>query len=316
MGDSEPSNWDEQGDELMSTVAFLGLGRMGLPMAARLVEAGHTVTVWNRSADKAEAFAAAYGAQAASTVVQAARNAEFVVTMLADDAALKGVYESENGLLGQVDFGAIAIDMSTVAPETVTELAARVRKHGDEFIDAPVSGSVAAATAGTLTIMAGGDTGTVDRARPVLEAMGSPVIHMGPNGSGASMKLVVNAIVHSLNGAVSEALVLAERVGIGRESAYAVLLNSAVAAPFVQYRQAAFERPGDVPVAFRLALAAKDLRLALALAERTGADLPQTRTNLSMLEAAISAGFGDHDESGLAEYFRDPNPGTGGSDDQ
>src|SRR6266545_818648 len=305
MGDSKPSNRDEQGDELMSTVAFLGLGRMGLPMAARLVEAGHTVTVWNRSADKAEAFAAAYVAQAASTVVQAARNAEFVVTMLADDAALKGVYESENGLLGQVDFGAIAIDISTVAPETVTELAARVRKHGDEFIDAPVSG-----------IMAGGDTGTVDRARPVLEAMGSPVIHMGPNGSGASMKLVVNAIVHSLNGAVSEALVLAERVGIGRESAYAVLLNSAVAAPFVQYRQAAFERPGDVPVAFRLALAAKDLRLALALAERTGADLPQTRTNLSMLEAAISAGFGDHDESGLAEYFRDPNPGTGGSDDQ
>jgi 3-hydroxyisobutyrate dehydrogenase-like beta-hydroxyacid dehydrogenase len=127
---------------------------------------------------------------------------------------------------------------------------------------------------------------------------------MGDSGAGSAMKLAVNAVVHSLNGAVSEALVLAERAGIERTKAYSVFLNSAISAPFVGYRQAAFERPGEVPVAFRMELAAKDLRLALALAADVGATLPQTRTNLELLSEALVAGFGDNDESGLAEYLR------------
>jgi 3-hydroxyisobutyrate dehydrogenase-like beta-hydroxyacid dehydrogenase len=167
-----------------------------------------------------------------------------------------------------------------------------------------VSGSVAAAAEASLTIMAAGADQAVERARPVLEAMGDPIVHLGDNGRGAIMKLCVNAIVHSLNGAVSEALVLAERSGIPREQAYAVFTSSAIAAPYVHYRREAFERPGEVPVAFRLALAAKDLRLAMEAAERAGAELPQTTTNLAVLEQAVEAGYGDLDESGLAEFLR------------
>jgi 3-hydroxyisobutyrate dehydrogenase-like beta-hydroxyacid dehydrogenase len=288
----------------MSRIAFLGLGRMGAPMAVNLVKAGHEVTVWNRTHDKAVDFAAEHGCTAAETPRAAAQTAEFVVTMLADDAALQQAYSTEDGILSSLQPGAVAIDMSTVSPETVTEIAAKVADAGADFVDAPVSGSVAAATAASLTIMAGGSDEAVDKARGVLGAMGDPVIHMGESGRGAVMKLCVNSIVHSLNGAVSEALVLAERSGIDRVQAYTVFLNSAIAAPFVQYRQAAFETPGEVPVAFRLELAAKDLRLALEAAVRADASMPQTELNHQVLNRAVDAGFGDLDESGVAEFLR------------
>jgi 3-hydroxyisobutyrate dehydrogenase-like beta-hydroxyacid dehydrogenase len=288
----------------MTKIGFLGLGRMGAPMAGNLVKAGHDLTVWNRTVSKAEEFADQHGATAAATPREAVRAADFVVTMLADDAALLQAYDGPDGALAGLRAGAVAIDMSTVSPQTVLALAEKVTAVGGRLVDAPVSGSVAAATAGALTIMAAGDTEAVDQARPVLGDMGDPVIHMGGSSRGATMKLCVNAIVHSLNGAVSESLVLAERAGIDRLQAYSVFLNSAVAAPFVQYRQEAFEKPGRVPVAFRLELAAKDLRLALEAADRAGASLPQTQRNLQVLEEAVAAGFGDLDESGVAEFLR------------
>ncbi|OUS96505.1 NAD(P)-dependent oxidoreductase [Rhodococcus sp. NCIMB 12038] len=288
----------------MSTVAFLGLGNMGAPMAANLVKAGHELAVWNRTATKAEAFAAEHGATAAASPAIAAKGADFVVSMLADDSAVLDAYTSESGVLTTIGDGVIAIDMSTIAPDTVASLRRSSEEAGGRFVDAPVSGSVAAASAGTLTIMAGGDARDVEDCTSILSAMGDPVIAMGASGRGAAMKLAVNAIVHGLNGAVSESLVLAERAGIGREAAYAVFLNSAVAAPFVQYRQAAFERPDEVPTAFRLALAAKDLRNALALASETGAHLPHAARTLEILEQAAAAGFADHDESAVAEYLR------------
>jgi 3-hydroxyisobutyrate dehydrogenase-like beta-hydroxyacid dehydrogenase len=156
--------------------------------------------------------------------------------------------------------------------------------------------------------MAAGDEPAVDRARGVLCALGDPVIYLGPTSRGSTMKLCVNAIVHSLNGVLSESLVLAEKSGINRAQAYAVFLNSAIAAPFVQYRQAAFETPDQVPVTFRLGLAAKDLRLAIEAAARAGAALPQTATNLALLNDAVRDGYGDHDESALAVYYRTTPP--------
>ena len=288
----------------MTNVAFLGLGRMGLPMAVNLTKAGHDVTVWNRTASKADDFAAENGARSAATPREAAAAADLVVTMLADDATLTAAHHGPDGIQAGVRAGSVVIDMSTVSPETIVALAAELDTLGCTLIDAPVSGSVAAATAASLTIMAGGTSDAVERARPVLEAMGSTVVHLGESGRGSVMKLCVNAIVHSLNGAVSEALVLAERSGIPRERAYSIFMNSAVAAPFVHYRQQAFEKPGEVPVAFRLELAAKDLRLAKEAAARAGAQLPQTATNLAVLEQAVEAGYADLDESGLAEYFR------------
>jgi 3-hydroxyisobutyrate dehydrogenase and related beta-hydroxyacid dehydrogenases len=298
----------------MKSVAFLGLGRMGLPMATNLASAGHELTVWNRTSDKAERFASEHGARAAATPAEAVADSEVVITMLADDRALLDAYTGEGGALPVLRPGTLAVDMATVSPDTIAELGRLLGERGVDLVDAPVSGSVAAATAAGLTIMAAGKPEAVDRATEVLTALGSRVIAMGPSGSGSSMKLAVNAIVHSLNQAVAEALVLAERAGIERTRAYEVFANSAVAAPFVLYRREAYERPGEVPVTFRLELAAKDLRLALALAQEVGTDLPQTRTNLAVLDQAVAAGFGQDDESGVAQHLRVAAGGGGASD--
>jgi 3-hydroxyisobutyrate dehydrogenase-like beta-hydroxyacid dehydrogenase len=152
--------------------------------------------------------------------------------------------------------------------------------------------------------MVGGEEATVARVRPLLEAIGSGVHHLGPVGSGATMKLAVNSIVYGLNAALSEALVLAERAGIDRLAAYEVFASSAVAAPVMHYRRAAFERPGEGPVSFRLALGVKDLRLIADLAEQVGAPMPQATRNLEIHGAAEADGFGDWDLAGFAEWLR------------
>lgn len=307
----------------MTAVAFLGLGRMGLPMAANLVSAGHDVTVWNRSPEKAERFATEHGARAAATPAEAVADADVVITMLADDAALLDVWTGTGGALATVRPGTLAIDMATVAPGTIATLGRRLGERDVALVDAPVSGSVPAATGATLMIMAAGEPAAVERARGVLSALGDRILVLGRSGAGASMKLAVNAIVHSLNQVVSEALVLAERAGIERARAYDVFADSAVAAPFVRYKRDAYERPGEVPVGFRLDLAAKDLRLALAMAAEVGADLPQTRANLAVLDDAVAAGYGTDDESAVAQHLRaashpggspgDPSESTGSS---
>jgi 3-hydroxyisobutyrate dehydrogenase-like beta-hydroxyacid dehydrogenase len=288
----------------MTTVAFLGLGRMGRPMAVNVRKAGFDLVVWNRTRAKAEDFSAEHGASVADTPAEAAKAADVVVSMLADDAAVTAAHTGADGTLTTVADDAVIVEMSTIALDTVRGLVDAAARRGVPLLDSPVSGSVAAATEGALTIMAGGPQEAVEKVWPVLEAMGRHVVHMGASGTGAAMKLSVNTVVHALNGAVSEALVLAERSGIAREAAYSVFRNSAVAAPFVHYRQAAFEHPEETPVAFRLTLAAKDLRNALQLAAAVGTGLPHAEGALSVLEDAGSAGFGELDESAVAQYLR------------
>ena len=152
--------------------------------------------------------------------------------------------------------------------------------------------------------MAGGDPDALDRARPVLEAMAKRVVHLGPVGTGAAMKLAVNGVLHGLNIALSEGLVLAERAGIEREAAYDVLAGSAVGAPFVAYKRAAFLDPDGTPVAFALDLVAKDLELAASLADEVGAATPQLARNREVVGAAVAAGLGPADLSAVAEYLR------------
>jgi 3-hydroxyisobutyrate dehydrogenase-like beta-hydroxyacid dehydrogenase len=284
-------------------VAFLGLGRMGLPMAANLAGAGHDVVVWNRSTEVAEQFVRDHGGRVATSPADAAAGADLVLSMLADDEVVLHVHTGDGGTLSSVADGAVVIDLSTVTTATSARLADAVRQAGARFLDAPVSGSVAAATAGELTVMVGGDDETYAVAEPVLTALGTP-LHLGANGVGAAMKLAVNTVVHGLNGALSEALVLAERSGIDRELAYDVFSRSAVAAPFVHYRRDAFERPDEVPAMFRLELAAKDLTYALQLATDVGAELPQSEQSLAVLQEAVGAGFADHDESAVAQHLR------------
>jgi 3-hydroxyisobutyrate dehydrogenase-like beta-hydroxyacid dehydrogenase len=285
-------------------VAFLGVGTMGSLMAANLADVGHRLAVYNRTTAKAEEFASVHDAAHATSPAEAVSQADVIITMVSDGSAANEVYDGEAGVLVGLQPGALCIDMSTIAPSDVHVLATKAASRGAAFVDAPVSGSVAMAEAGTLTIMAGGAAPDVERARPLFEAMGSKLYHVGPLGSGATVKLSIQVIIYGLNEALSEGLVLAERAGITREMAYEVFANSAIAAPFVHYRREAFEQPGSVPVAFRLVLEQKDLRLALDLAESLGVHLEQTRVNLEVTQAAIAAGYGDHDVSAVAEYLR------------
>ena len=285
-------------------VGFIGLGRMGYPMSANIARAGFPLTVWNRTTSKSEALAAETGAGVAPSAAALAGMVDVLITMVADGRVLSDLYTGGGDICGSLGSGTVCVDMSTVSPVESRQVAAAVEAAGGRFVDAPVSGSTALASAGSLTIMAGGRTGDIDTLRPVLEAMGSRIYHMGSVGSGVTIKLAVNSIVYGLGQAVAEALVLAEAAGIGRETAYEVFANSTIAAPFVHYREEAFLKPGEVPVAFRIVLAKKDLDLALDLAESVGASMPQAGLNRSELVEVIEAGFGDHDMSAVAEYLR------------
>jgi 3-hydroxyisobutyrate dehydrogenase/2-hydroxy-3-oxopropionate reductase len=285
-------------------VAVVGTGRMGSAMVGRLVSAGHEVTVFNRTRSRAETVAAAHGLSVAATPREAADVAEVVVVSLADDAAVRAAYLGPDGLVAGLRPGTVVADTSTVDPATVQALGADVARAGAGLIDTPVSGSVSTVQAGQLLVMAGGDQAALDRARPALDAFASRVIPLGPLGTGATMKLVVNAMVFALNGALAEALVLAERAGVERSAAYEVIASSAVAAPFVLYKRAAYEHPDDTPVAFALDLAAKDLDLAARLAARVGAEVPQLAANRAVVQQALDAGLGKADLSAIARMFR------------
>lgn len=285
-------------------VAVIGTGRMGTAMVGRLAGAGHHLTVHNRTRAKAEAVAARHNAAVAPTPREAVREADVVLVSLADDAAVRAAYGGPDGLVAGLAAGQVVADTSTVDPETLRGLEAAVVAAGAALLDTPVSGSVSTAEAGALLVMAGGDAAALERARPALEAIASRIVHLGPLGAGATMKLVVNAMVHALNGALAEALVLAEKAGLDRACAYDVIAASAVGAPFVAYKRDAYLSPEGTPVAFALNLVAKDLALADALAARVAAPMPQLATNREVVQRAVAAGLGDADLSALATLLR------------
>ena len=287
----------------MTAVGVLGIGRMGGAMARALRAAGHDLVLWNRTPDAAATLAGDLGARTASTPRETAAATEVCVTMLADGPAVDAVYGGEDGLIAGARAGSILIDCSTVPPATLRTHESAARPAGAALLDAPVSGSVALAEGGRLTLMVGGDAADVARAQPILDALGSTVFHLGPLGSGAAMKLAVNTVIFGLNQALAEGLVLAEAAGVRRELAYDVLAASAVGAPYVGYKRAAFLEPDATPVAFALDLAAKDLRLIGELAESVGLDLPQASTDLAVIEAATTAHGGDRDFSSIAGYL-------------
>lgn len=286
------------------TVAVLGTGRMGAAMARTLRQAGFDVVLYNRSADSAQALADEVGATAVSTPREAAAAAQVVISSLADDTAVTEVYSGPDGAAAGLGEGAVVLEMSTIDPGTVAEIAPAIEAAGATLIDAPVSGSVPLVEQGALTVMAGGAGEGMETARPVLDALAAKVYEVGDLGSGATMKLAVNAIVHAVNIAVAEALVLAEEAGVDRATAYEVFANSAAGSPFIQYKRAAFENPEEAPVAFSLDLVAKDLDLILGLADRVGVEMDQGAANRAVTGKAIAAGLGDRDMSAVAGYLR------------
>ena len=270
-------------------------------MVGTLRRRGFDVITWNREAAKAHAVAGSHEADVAGTAAEAAAAADIALSSLADDAAVEAVYaDAADGFHP----GQVVLEMSTIAPRTVRRVETFTRDHGATLLDAPVSGSVPVVERGELLIMVGGDADALERARPVLEALSTKIVHVGELGAGAATKLAVNALVHGLAIALSESLVLAEKAGVDRSTAYEVFASGAAGAPFVQYKRPAFERPDETPVAFTLDLVEKDLDLILDLAGRVGAGMPQARTNRDVVQYALQAGMSGKDMSALAEYLR------------
>lgn len=285
-------------------IGFVGLGNMGYRMALNIARAGHSLSVYNRTSAKAIALRDAIGAAVCASPAELAAQSDVVITMVSDDVASRELYFGAGGLAQTLQPGSTCIEMGTVAPEFIFQLKEKLAPRGIHLLDSPVSGSVAMAEEGRLTIMVGGSGQDLSRVLPVLQCMAQQIIHVGPLGTGAAMKLVVNAVIFGLNQALAEALVLAEAAGIDRRVAYDVLQSSAAAAPYVHYRKQSFLDPGTVSVAFSLDLARKDLDLIGAFASQFHAPMPQTNLNRQVINEALQAGRGNDDVSAIAEHLR------------
>jgi 3-hydroxyisobutyrate dehydrogenase len=284
----------------VAKVALLGTGRMGAAMSSRLVMAGHQLVLWNRTASKAAALAARLGpmVEVATDPATAVSGCEFVLSVFADGATACAV------LLDAISAdswrpGVVVCDLATSGVDAAQALSTGLAAAGVGFVDAPVSGSVPTVLAGEILVMASGDEADVAKLSPVLLAFARKIVFVGSAGSGQTMKLSVNLVVHGLNAVLSEALQLAESAGITRKDAYDVLQESVVAAPFVKYKRAAF-LDEDEPVAMSLDLVHKDLVLIAALADAVGSRAPVTASVARAVGGAIDEGMGAFDMAALS----------------
>jgi 3-hydroxyisobutyrate dehydrogenase len=287
----------------MAEVAILGVGRMGGAMARKLAEAGHAVTLWNRTEAAAAAVAAETGSTVAGSPAEAVAGADVVISILSAGEITQSVLLDVD-VLAALKPGTVVCDMATSGVETARTLAEVLSAGGARFVDAPVSGSVPTIAAGQLLVMASGDEDGVAAAEPILMSFSKRVVYLGPAGAGQAMKLAVNLVVHTLNAAVSEALTLASSAGVAPETAYDIFLDSVVAAPFVAYKKPAFLDP-DTPVAMSLTLTDKDLRLITEFAQAQGVPALVVEAVRSEVAAACAAGRGDQDMAALARYLGD-----------
>ncbi len=275
------------------TVAVVGIGAMGSRIAARLLAAGHHVVVWNRTAAKLSLLLEC-GAVAAATPAEAARRADVLITMLADPAALRAVSDGSDGIAAGADASLTVIEMSTVGPAAVAELASKL-PLGTQLVDAPVLGGIAEAEAGELTIFAGGAPSAVDAVRPLLVQHGT-VHHVGPSGSGAAAKLVANAALFGSVALVGEMVSLARGLGLADEAIYEVLATTPLAAQAERRRQSIAD--GEYPRRFALSLARKDADLIQAAA-RSGHELRLLEATRSWLIEAEATGSGQRDYTAM-----------------
>ena len=279
-------------------------------MARRLLGAGFAVTAYNRNGAKAEALVA-LGARPAATPREAAAangGAEVVIAMVADDAASRAVWSGADGALAGLRPGALVLDCSTLTVEWVRELQAAVAGAGGEFVDAPVTGSKVQAANGELNFLVGGTFEAAERARPVLAAMGRSITHLGPVGSGATLKLINNFLCGTQLVALAEALAWLERSGLDRDQALAFLTNGAPGSPLVKTLSARMTA-GDYTPNFMVQWMAKDLAYAQAEAAARGVTLGMGAAAGAAFATALAAGRGRQDFASVVEDYRQAGPG-------
>lgn len=284
----------------MTRIAFLGLGAMGARMAARLIGAGHGVTVWNRTPERAAPLVA-MGAALAASPRAAASGAEVVIAMLRDDAASAAVWlDPETGAFAGMGAGSLGIEASTLTPAHVRAL--HQAAGGAGFIDAPLAGSRPQAEAGQLIFMAGGAADLVARAEPVLLAMGGAVHHAGAAGAGAGAKLMVNALFAAQVAVMAELIGLARRLGLDPARAMEIIGATPVASPALKGAAAAMLARSFAP-AFPISLVAKDMAMTMTTARAVSADLPLTAATLGAYEGAVASGFGESNITGILQRY-------------
>ena len=285
----------------MATLAFCGLGRMGMPMATRLLESGHDLVVWNRSPDRVTELVDR-GARQAESPADAASSADAVVTMLSTPAVVESVVVTgDRPVTAGLQAGATLIEMSTIGPDAVRRIAERL-PDGVGMLDAPVLGSVAQATDGSLEVFVGGSEEAFERWRPVLAVLGRPVRH-GHLGSGAAMKLVANSTLGAAMSAVGEALALADRLGLDQALVLDALAGSPLGAT-VKSKRSKIES-GDYEANFALELAAKDMRLVEEAARGVGLDARVVTAARAHFDDANRAGLAGLDYSAVIAHVRE-----------
>jgi 3-hydroxyisobutyrate dehydrogenase-like beta-hydroxyacid dehydrogenase len=277
----------------MEHLGFIGLGVMGSRMVKRLLEAGHTVTGYNRTRSKAQ-WLLERGMQWSETPAAVAQAVDVLFSMVANTAALQAVTNGSDGVLAGLRPGTIFVDMSTVSPMVSRTLAAEVAAIGAHMLDAPVSGSVITLEEGRLSIMVGGDRAAYERVLPILQDIGPKVTHVGANGLAAAMKVATNLSLAVQMLAFSEGVLLAEKSGIARETAVEVLLNSVIASPMVKYR-GPFVLGLPEEAWFDVNMMQKDLLLALEMGRELDVPLPTTAVTNEMLTAARGLGLAEKD---------------------
>jgi 2-hydroxy-3-oxopropionate reductase len=281
----------------MTTVAFIGLGIMGGPMAANLVKAGFEVVGYNRSPAPIEKLVDA-GGRGAESVAEAVRGAEVVVTMVPDSPDVEAVATGEDGIFAHARKGALYVDMSTIRPDVAVRVAEAGRGAGLRVLDAPVSGGEAGAVEGSLSIMVGGEAGDFAAARPVLEAVGKTIVHVGPAGSGQTVKAANQLIVAGNIELLAEAVVFLEAYGVDTTAALEVL-GGGLAGSTVLQRKGPNMLARQFQPGFRLALHHKDLGIVTSAAREAGVVIPLGAVVAQLVAALVARGDGGLDHCGL-----------------
>ncbi len=283
------------------TIGFIGLGLMGKPMAQNLLRAGFPLTVWNRTKSKADDLVRA-GAKFAENPCEVAAHSDVLITIVSDPPALEEVL-FDSGALEALRKGTILIDSSTVSPDTARRVAAACAKRGVDFLDAPVTGGTWGAEKGELVFMVGGEAAVLERAKPVLEAMGKRFFLLGPNGAGQTVKLGMNLLLALEIDAWAESLALVTNAGVPAERLIEVMQSSMGHARLLDVKTPLMLKD-EYPASFPLRLMHKDLRLALELAREHGTRLPAAEAAYATYSAVKDASKDDPDFAAVARFWK------------
>ena len=287
----------------MAAIGFLGLGKMGCLMAPRLLQAGHDLTVWNRTRAKADALVRD-GATLAANPAEVAKAADIVISMLADEAAVLEVYDESGGLLSTAVDGKLFLDMSTLRPATVRQLAKRVRAQGASFADAPVSGTVGPAMDGQLLVFCGASEQDFERAEPILDVFARRLVHAGDVGQGSLLKLVVNLPLAVYWGSLAEAIAMGKHGGLDLKLMLETIEDSSAALAVLPLKIPTILGVSG-PVAFDVKSMQKDLRSMLATGGEAGVQMRTAEGALAAYSAAAESGSGSSDAVAVVEYLID-----------